>query len=89
MLYPAELLGRIHKILTCMQSLDSNDLPLRRRPLYPTELRGHNGAILAQSPARVNDRRGGETRGGAAGTGQGKCRCNRAEGRAVAPVCRI
>ena len=38
MLYPAELLGRIRKISTCMQSLDSNDLPLRRRVLYPAEL---------------------------------------------------
>ena len=41
MLYPAELLGRIRKISTCMQSLDSNDLPLRRRVLYPAELLGH------------------------------------------------
>ena len=41
MLYPAELLGHIHKISTCMQNLDSNDLPLRRRTLYPGEVQGH------------------------------------------------
>lgn len=35
----------------------TSGLPLRRRPLYPTELRGHNSAILAQRAAGVNDRR--------------------------------
>lgn len=35
----------------------TSGLPLRRRPLYPTELRGHNSAILAQRTAGVNDRR--------------------------------
>ena len=45
MLYPAELLGHIHKISTCMQNLDSNDLPLRRRTLYPAELRRHSDSI--------------------------------------------
>ena len=32
---------------------------LRRRPLYPAELRGHNYNILAQRAAGVNDRRRG------------------------------
>ncbi len=35
----------------------TSGLPLRRRPLYPTELRGHNSVILAQRAAGVNDRR--------------------------------
>ena len=37
----------------------TSGLPLRRRPLYPTELRGHNNPILAQRAAGVNDRRRG------------------------------
>ena len=38
----------------------TSGLPLRRRPLYPTELRGHNSVILAQRAAGVNDRRPGK-----------------------------
>ena len=56
MLYPAELLGHIHKISTCMQNLDSNDLPLRRRMLYPAELRRRMtlpGAVRRTAPGIV------------------------------------
>ena len=34
-LYPTELLRHLSKILSCMQNLDSNHLPLRRTLLYP------------------------------------------------------
>ncbi len=41
MLYPTELLGHISKIFNFPPPTDSNELPLRRRVLYPAELRGH------------------------------------------------
>ena len=40
MLYPTELLGHISKLFNFPAQTDSNELPLRSRPLYPTELRG-------------------------------------------------
>ena len=39
MLYPTELLGHISKIFNFSAQTDSNELPLRRRMLYPAELR--------------------------------------------------
>ena len=39
MLYPTELLRLIQKIFNFRLQPDSNELPLRRRTLYPTELR--------------------------------------------------
>ena len=41
MLYPTELLRLISKIFNFSPSTDSNELPLRRRALYPGEVRGH------------------------------------------------
>ena len=41
MLYPTELLGHISKIFNFSAQTDSNELPLRRRTLYPGEVRGH------------------------------------------------
>ena len=38
-LYPTELLGHISKIFNFSAQTDSNGLPLRRRTLYPAELR--------------------------------------------------
>ena len=38
MLYPTELLRLISKIFNFSPSTDSNELPLRRRSLYPAEL---------------------------------------------------
>lgn len=38
----------------------TDNVPPGRRPLYPTELRGHNSVILAQRAAGVNDRRPGK-----------------------------
>ena len=37
-LYPTELLGHISKIFNFSAQTDSNELPLRRRTLYPAEL---------------------------------------------------
>ena len=37
-----------------MQDLDSNHLPLRRRTLYPGELRRHNRVILTHGVINVN-----------------------------------
>ena len=41
MLYPTELLGHISKIFNFSAQTDSNELPLRRRVLYPAELLRH------------------------------------------------
>ena len=41
MLYPTELLRLISKIFNFSPSTDSNELPLRRRALYPGEVQGH------------------------------------------------
>ena len=41
MLYPTELLGHISKLFNFSAQTDSNELPLRRRSLYTTELQGH------------------------------------------------
>lgn len=41
MLYPTELLGHISKIFNFPPPTDSNELPLRRRALYPGEVQGH------------------------------------------------
>ena len=40
MLYPTELLGQISEIFNFPPPTDSNELPLRRRSLYTTELQG-------------------------------------------------
>ena len=46
MLYPTELLRLIQKIFNFRLQPDSNELPLRRRTLYPTELLAHNITIV-------------------------------------------
>ena len=75
MLYPTELLGHISKIFNFPPPTDSNELPLRRRSLYTTELRGYMGIrpmvqadgyriILSGSGLSVN---GGNDRSGPGG----------------------
>ena len=60
MLYPTELLGHISKLFNFSAQTDSNELPLRRRPLYPPELRGPVvGSLLYPTPRRLSIRRNG------------------------------
>ena len=59
-LYPTELLGHISKIFNFSAQTDSNELPLRRRSLYTTELQGRMESICVASDACMASRiRGG------------------------------
>lgn len=60
MLCPAELLAHMQFLFVSVTPAVENPPNVRRRPLYPTELRGHNSVILAQRAAGVNDRRPGK-----------------------------
>ena len=53
MLYPTELLRLIVKIFNFSPSTDSNELPLRKRTLYLSEVRGQTQFSFSGSPRKA------------------------------------